>query len=168
MARDRCDATRWDKTQCGATECRAVQSERVVTHWRDAHKLDTQASRGGKREKSLSYQCCQSVKMQISWHANIYMCFVSMLGGCNYITARRKRQSKSIPPPKSNDAATSLHRCWFGVTLFINARDGKRLCLCEWWHFGLLLSEGLSARLSTPARSSSKCHLFKIHINQRP
>lgn len=30
------------------------------------------------------------------------MCFLCVLGACNYITARRKRQSKSVPPPKSN------------------------------------------------------------------
>lgn len=71
MAHDRCDATRWDKTQCSATECGAAESVCEVTHRGDADKLDTQDARGGMREKSMCYQCCQSVRMQISWQANI-------------------------------------------------------------------------------------------------
>lgn len=157
-------------TQHAGKRRSAVQQNAVreVAHCED--KLDTQGSRGGRRGKVIALSVaakCQNANQLACQHtsANERMCFLSVPGGCKYITARRKRQSKPTPPTKSNNGATFYTHCWFGVTLSVNLGDGMRLCWCECWHFGFFLSEGLSARLSAPARPSSKCHLLKIHVN---
>lgn len=165
MAHDRCDATRWDKTQCSATECGAAESVCEVTHRGDADKLDTQDARGGKREKSICYQCCQSVRMQISWHANIRRQMRECASSPCWVLAIISKQEEKGKASCTVQLSKLQHR-YAGVCLAsVNPKDGMRLRLCEWWHLRFLFSEGLSALLSTPARSSSKCHLLKIHVN---
>lgn len=105
------DAKRQDKTWRRATERGGNECAR--SHPPRRHKLIGHARLARRTwEKSLSYQRppeCQNANQLACQHtsANGQTCFVSTLRGCNYITARRKRQSE-LPPPDSNNAATSL------------------------------------------------------------
>lgn len=89
------NATRWDKTQS------APQSFAEETQTNETCKTDEEKS--GETHRAI--RGCQSVKMQISWHANgrrrMRECASSsMLGGCNYITATGKGKATQYVRPQ--------------------------------------------------------------------
>lgn len=89
----------------------------------------------GKRHWAISG--CQSVKMQISWHANIRWqmreCASSACWVLAIISQREEKgkASLSLRPSQINDGTTLLHRCWFWRHVF-RERQRRDATLFVW------------------------------------
>lgn len=116
-------ATRWDKTQCGAAECSAVQSVQGVTSRGDAHNLDAQKTHKEESEKSrwaisaARVSKCKSAgtATYISKWGNVPPLHAEWL---QLYRSKKKQAKQAGPSVQVKWWLTLLHRFWFGVTLF--------------------------------------------------